>query len=132
VETTAPLVDDREAITATFVAFFDGAVRDVDAKVAELEHGEALRSMLDDAVADPQFAQMSTQVSSVTTLDAAGCQNLGLPSPCAEVVHDLLVGQFPALIDNTAHAVQIDGEWKVAAETWCRIVTIGGAECPPL
>jgi hypothetical protein len=113
-----------------FVSFFDGVVRDVDKKVQLLERGEAYRSMLTDAVANPQFAEMSTAVSSVTMLDAAGCTAAGVVSPCAQVEHTLMVGQFPAVVDKTSYAIKADGGWKVAAKTWCDVVAIGGASCP--
>jgi hypothetical protein len=31
----------------------------------------------------------------------------------------------------TGHAVQSDGRWKVARETWCRLVGTIGIPCPP-
>ena len=119
-------------IEQVFVAFFDGLNPDVASRAARLEHGDVLSSMLADAAADPQFSQMSTQVRSVRLVDAAACSAVGVIAPCAEVVHDLLVGQFPAVPAKTSYAVQVDGEWKVAAKTWCEVVTIGGATCPPL
>jgi hypothetical protein len=126
-----PPAADMQAVSAAFTSFFDGAVQDVDEKVGLLEHGDELRSTLEGAVANPQFAQMSTKVNAVRLLDDASCAAAEVPSPCAEVDHDLLVGQFPAVADNVGHAVKVGNDWKVAAETWCRIVTIGGATCPP-
>jgi hypothetical protein len=123
--------DDTSAIKAVFVAFFDGVVRDVEKKVNGLERGEQYRSMLADAVANPQFAQMSTQVASVKVLDSAACTEAKMVNPCAQVVHTLLVGAFPAVIDKTSFAVKVDGAWKVAAKTWCDVVAIGGASCEP-
>jgi Domain of unknown function (DUF333) len=130
--TTLSVAIDAEAITAAFASFFDGTLQDIEVKVAAVEHGEQLRSMLSEAMANPQFGQMSTQVSAVRSLDSAQCAGLGLVSPCAEVTHDVLVGQFPAIVDHVGHAVEIDGSWRVAAETWCDVVKIGGAECPAI
>lgn len=123
---------DESRIERVFVEFFDGLSPDVASRAARLEHGDVLSPMLADAAADPQFSQMSTQVRSVRLVDAGGCAGAGVIAPCAEVVHDLLVGQFPAVPAKTSYAVQVGGEWKVAAKTWCEIVTIGGATCPPL
>jgi hypothetical protein len=117
-------------VKKVFVSFFDGVVRDVDTKVKLLERGETYRSMLTDAVANPQFAEMSTTVSSVSMLDAGACTAAGLVGPCAQVVHTLMVGQFPAVVDKTSYAIKADGTWKVAARTWCDVVAIGGASCP--
>lgn len=87
--------------------------------------------MLADAVADPQFAQMTAEVTSVTLLDANQCADAAMVSPCARVMHNLLLGQFPAVVDKESYAVKIDGSWKVAAQTWCDVVAIGGASCSP-
>jgi hypothetical protein len=114
------------------VAFFDGSNPDTPSRVAVLEHGDALAAMLAAAAADPQFAQMSTQVRSVRLLDAATCATAGVAAPCAEVIHDVLVGQFPAVPAKTSYAVQLDGVWKVSAKAWCDVVSIGGASCPQL
>jgi hypothetical protein len=117
-------------ITEAFTVFFDGANLDVDAKLARLEDGERYRSMIEDAVADPQAQQLSARVTTVTLLSEDECEQRSAAAPCAEVVHDLLVGGLPALAGNVALAVQVDGDWLVSARTWCDIVVIGGASCP--
>ena len=62
--------------------------------------------------------------------DADACTAMGEVSPCAVVTHDLFVGGAPALVGQDSAAVRIGGEWKVAASTWCRVVAIGGEQCP--
>ena len=49
-------------------------------------------------------------------------------------VHFILyfAGGVPmAQIPDTGHAVLSDGVWKVARETWCRLVSRVGVQCPP-
>lgn len=117
-------------INDAFVVFFNGKDRDLDKKVSLLENGERYRQMLIDAFANPQFQQMSTTIRSVTVLPAAECAARQMTSPCALVVHDLLVGGFPALAGHESPALQIGGKWKIGSQAWCDLVRIGGATCP--
>lgn len=34
-------------------------------------------------------------------------------------------------LSQSGHAVRVDGEWKVARDTWCRLVGMVGVQCPP-
>jgi hypothetical protein len=119
-----------EQIGEVFRLFFGGAGSDVDAKVAALEDGQRYRSMLVDASANEQFQAMSTDIREVQLLDATACSARGEVSPCAFVVHDVLVGPAPALVAHESMAVEIDGEWHVAASAWCAVVDLGGEQCP--
>lgn len=122
--------DDTAAITAAFTTFFDGVNPDVDGKVAVLENGESMRSMIVDAAANPQFQQLSTVVNSVTMLPDSDCTAAGEAAPCAKVSHDMFIGGLPAMVGLQSHAVKVDGVWKVSAKSWCAIVAIGGETCP--
>lgn len=37
----------------------------------------------------------------------------------------------PSGLARTGHARRVDGGWKVARETWCRLVGMVGVQCPP-
>lgn len=124
--------DDTPAITAAFTTFFDGVDPDVDGKIAVLEHGDQLRSMIVDAAANPQFQQLTTTVNSVSVLSEGECAAADEVAPCASVGHDMFVGGLPAMVGLQSHAVKVDGVWKVSAKSWCAVVEIGGAACPPL
>jgi hypothetical protein len=124
--------DDTAAITAAFTTFFDGLDPNVDAKIAVLQHGDLLGSMVVDAAKDPQFQQLSTVVNSVAALSDADCAAAGEVAPCALVHHDMFLGGLPAMVDLKSHAVRISGVWKVSASSWCAVVTLGGATCPAL
>lgn len=128
----AASTDDTTAITAAFTTFFDGPDPDTAAKIALLEHGDLLGSMVVDAAKNAQFQQLTTTVNSVDLLADADCAAAGEVSPCALVGHDLFVGGLPAMVGLKSYAVRVDGTWKVSASSWCAVVTIGGASCPPL
>lgn len=50
----------------------------------------------------------------------------------AEVHFVLLSARFgSAGMAQAGHAVRVDGEWKVARDTWCRLVGMVGVQCPP-
>ena len=128
--TTVDVAAEEMQIEAVFLTFFGGAGTDVDAKVAVLQDGERYRGMLEGASADAQFQSMSIDIRGVRLLTPDDCAALGEVSPCAVVTHDLFVGGAPALVGQDSAAVRIDGRWKVAASAWCRVVAIGGAQCP--
>jgi hypothetical protein len=136
--TTAPTTTARSSTTTTtdeaqirsaFVAFFNGADRNVENKVSLLQDGEKYRQMLTDADADSRSQQLRAQVRAVRLADGAGCTAAGVSSPCAIVTFDLLLGDFPALAAHDGSAVKVAGSWKVSAKTWCDVVAIGGASC---
>jgi hypothetical protein len=130
--TVAASTDNTTAITAAFTTFFDGLDPDTTAKIAVLEHGDLLGSMVVDAAKNPQFQQLSTVVNSVDVLSDADCTAAKEVSPCALVGHDLFVGGLPAMVGLKSHAVRVGGTWKVSASSWCAVVTIGGETCPQL
>lgn len=50
----------------------------------------------------------------------------------AEVHFTLFLAPFgPSGLTQTGHAVLVDGGWRVARDTWCRLVAMGGVQCPP-
>lgn len=130
--TTGQPTDDVAAITAAFTKFFDGLDPNVDAKIALLEHGDVLGSMITDAAKDPQFQQLTTTVNSVTLQSDADCAAAKEITPCALVLHDMFLGGLPAMVGLKSHAVKLNGTWKVSAASWCAVVAIGGATCPPI
>jgi len=126
---TAGSSDDSQ-IRAAFVAFFNGADRNVDKKVALLQDGERYRQMLVDADSNAQFQQLHATVRAVRLASDAECAATGASSPCAIVTFDLLLGSFPALAAHDGLAIRVAGVWKVGAKAWCDVVAIGGETCP--
>jgi len=117
-------------VRSVFLAFFNGADRNIDKKVAALQDGERYRQMLVDADADSRFQQLRADIRAVRFPSAADCTAAGLTSPCAIVTFDLLLGAFPALAGHDGPAVKIAGVWKVGSKAWCDVVAIGGDTCP--
>jgi hypothetical protein len=126
--TTAPT--DEAQVRSAFESFFNGSDRSVDKKVALLQDGEKYRQMLVDADADARSQQLRAQIRSVRFPANAECAQAGVPSPCAIVNFDLLLGGFPALAGHDGLAVKVAGAWKVSAKAWCDVVAIGGDTCP--
>lgn len=128
--TTTDPATEQMLIGAAFLTFFGGTASDVDEKVAVLQDGERYRSMIVDASANEQFQAMSVDIRGIRLLDADTCSAMGEEIPCAVVTHDLFVGGAPALVGQDSAAVRVGDEWKVAASAWCRVVAIGGEQCP--
>lgn len=117
-------------LTKAFTTFFNGADRDLDAKVSALQDGAALRTMLAEAVANQQFATLSTQIQSVEQLSNTDCSLRHLVAPCAAVVHDLMLSGVPVFEGHVSHGVLVDGRWLVSRDSWCAIVALSGEACP--
>jgi hypothetical protein len=128
--TTTDPATEQMLIGAAFLTFFGGTASDVDEKVAVLQDGERYRSMIVDASANEQFQAMTVDIRGIRLLGADACTAIGEMSPCAVVTHDLFVGGAPALVGQDSAAVRIGDEWRVAASAWCRVVAIGGEQCP--
>ena len=126
--TTAAEVEDvTEPVTATYLAFFDGFSGDL----ALLEDGEDFATDIEAMRArSEQAGGISVAVKEVTALDETGCENAGVPAPCAEVLFDLVVAGTPAVPDQVGYAIEVDGEWLVAKTTFCALASLGSG-LPP-
>jgi hypothetical protein len=131
--TTTTQLDEAAAkaeITATFEKFFNGADADTAGKIAILENGPKLQGTYEQASANGAAKGSTTKVQSVEILKPADCEQAGVESPCALVVHDLLVNGTPALEGQKSYAVQVDGKWKVSQLSYCAFTGLGGVTCP--
>jgi hypothetical protein len=111
------------AIEHAYEALFGAEATD-DSRIPALEDGDALRETLSEVrVRFPQREQMDVTVDSIRFLDVDE----------AEVRFSLyFAANMPIGPTNeTGHAVLIDGSWRVARETWCRLITRIGVQCPP-
>ncbi|MEV4241713.1 MULTISPECIES: hypothetical protein [Nocardia] len=106
------------AVTHAFVAFFDTKTP-VDQRVALVENGTTFAPVLT-AQADNPATQTTATVSAVQAGDAAH----------ATVTYTLLMGGNPVLPDQSGQAVQENGQWKVAATTFCALVELQGGPVP--
>ncbi|MFE3193413.1 hypothetical protein ACFXHA_30720 [Nocardia sp. NPDC059240] len=108
------------AVTDVYQRFFDGA-SSADQKIALLEDGQSfadtIRAQADSAIAKGTKAA----VSSVT---AVGTDH-------ADVVFTISLNGTPALQDQPGSAVLIGGGWKVAAATFCNLLSLETQGKPP-
>src|ERR1700760_4866124 len=103
------------AVTSTFVTLFNGAAP-LDQRLALLQNGDPLAQALSALATSPLLKQTSATVSKVT-----------LTSPTqAQVIYTVLLSGTPVFKDQSGTAVQVNGSWKVAASTFCNLLTAAG------
>ena len=116
--TAAP--DPTEAITALYLAFFDGTNTDQESKLALLESPEDMRDIFTRAFSDPAFAGLISQVQGdVVTVTPTS-------DTTAELDYRLLLDGQPATEGNfLGRAVLVGDEWRIADSTFCTVVGLG-------
>jgi hypothetical protein len=114
----------RDAIDAAFAAM---TTREGDALPA-VEGGHNLGPSLTEAQSRaPGHGQPSSPDAATITVDRLRF----VSTEEAVVVYTLaLVGGF-TLAGRAGRAVLIDGEWKVARDTFCELMSMAGVVCPP-
>jgi hypothetical protein len=123
--TTATTVDPAKVsseVSTSFTAFFEHFKGDP----ALLEDGEQMKAGIAALGESAQASHVTVTVKNVKPLDAAGCEAVDVPSPCAEVKFDLNLDGNPVVADQTGYAVQQAGAWKVAKTTFCTLAGMGG------
>lgn len=122
------------AVRQAYETLFDLASPALDAKVAVVQDGAALRSTLQHELSSPlaKLAAGAT-VSAVAVQSAATCSGDGLPSPCATVAYDILSTSHKPLFPtaSTGYAVYTAGRWLVAKETICGLLALAGGSGTP-
>ncbi|MGV9675941.1 hypothetical protein ACWDSJ_11740 [Nocardia sp. NPDC003482] len=108
-----------KAITDAFVTFFNASTP-VDQRVASVEKGQDFAAVLQGAAANPQAQGTTATVSAVKLVDATH----------ANVTYTLLMGGNPVLPDQTGQAVKEGSAWKVAAATFCALLSLQGGASP--
>lgn len=105
----------KAAVTKAFSDFFDSKSTTAQSQNA-LQAGDQFTAVL---------TQQGTQ--SYAKKSAATVASVRLISPnTAKVVFTVTVGGQPLLPDAPGYAVRIDGSWKVAATTFCSLLTLEG------
>ncbi|MFI7188215.1 hypothetical protein ACIBQ0_00655 [Nocardia nova] len=108
-----------KAVTDAYVLFFD-AKQPADKRAAAVEKGDVFAPVLAAQANNPQAQGTSATVSKVVTVDAGH----------ADVTYTLLMGGNPVLPDQSGQAVQENGQWKVAASTFCALLKLQGGTAP--
>ena len=111
--TTQDPAKAKAEITANWERFFLPTTAIAD-RVA-LENGPALQQALELRATDPLQAQASAVVKSV---------ELTAPDQ-ATVTYDVLLNGVVALPDSQGISVRRDGVWKVGAESFCALISLG-------
>jgi hypothetical protein len=112
--TTVDHTTSIATITANWEEFFLPTTS-IDDRVALLENGESLRQALVLRAADPLQQQASAKVKKV---------ELTAPDR-ATVTYDVSLNGVVALADSQGTAVLQAGVWKVGAESFCALVSLG-------
>jgi hypothetical protein len=82
-----------------------------------LEDGPQYEQALEVRAADPLQAQASAHVTHVELVDAT----------TAHVVYDVHIGDTVALPGAEGNAVLQDGVWKVSADSFCSLISLGAS-----
>jgi hypothetical protein len=130
-------------VSTPYTTLFNLADKNVDAKIAVIQDGSAIRSSLSEALASPiANSAGGATVHTVTPISTSACQQQHLPAPCAKVVYDIdgpaQPGQSPTAIlaNSQGYAVYVGGHWLVAKATICGLLglfyqTEGKTGTPP-
>lgn len=102
-------------ITDAFVTFFDGNTP-ADKKITLVENGSTFAAAITQQASSPMAAGSTATVADVKLDDTAN----------ATVTYSILINGSPALPNQNGKAVNIDGQWKVAAVTYCGLLKIQG------
>ncbi len=103
-------------ITANWERFFLPTTSIAD-RVTLLENGTSLQQALAERAKDPLQQQASATVKKVE-----------LTSPTqAKVTYDISLNGTVALADSQGFAVVQDGVWKVGADSFCALISLGAA-----
>lgn len=106
-----------QAITEVFTKFFDAKTPAAE-KATLVEKGDAFAPVLQAQANNPQAQGTSATVSAVTLNDPTH----------ATVTYSILMGGNPVLPNQAGKAVQDAGKWKVAAATFCQLMTLQGGK----
>jgi hypothetical protein len=108
--------DPTTAITNAFITFFDGKAP-IPQRLALLQGADAFQSVLANQTTSTIITQTSATVSAVVLMGANQ----------AKVTYTVSLSGTPTLPNQMGGAVRINGTWKVAASTFCSILSLGGA-----
>jgi hypothetical protein len=118
--TTVDAAAIKAQITANWERFFLPSTSIAD-RTSLLQNGIALRAALEQRAKDPLQQQASAKVTSID-LDAPGH---------AVVTYYVSLNGAVALPDAQGVAVLQDGVWKVSADSFCALISLGATEPIP-
>ncbi|HLS75501.1 MAG TPA: hypothetical protein VK083_01770 [Nocardia sp.] len=108
-----------EAIETTYATFFD-STRTPEERAAKVQQSEAFLPVLQAQAANPQSTGLGVEISEIELIDDSN----------AAVTYTLVMGGNPVLADQAGEAVEENGEWLVAATTFCTLMALQGGTSP--
>jgi hypothetical protein len=112
--TTLDVLATKTEIKLNWEKFFMPMLS-IDDRVALLEHGETLRQAFVQRAADPLMQQANANVTAAELTSAT----------TAAVTYDVFLNGTPALTGSQGIAVLEGGVWKVSAESFCALISLG-------
>jgi hypothetical protein len=106
-------------ITKVFKIFFDTKTS-LAKSVTVLQHGPLFRSTLNKESGSPSAVDITAKVSDVSLVS----------KKLAKVTFTIYSGKTTLLPDSPGYAVREGGHWKVAAQTFCGLLTLEGTAPP--
>lgn len=116
-KTTAAVADaaTTKAISDAYTTFFSGQTP-AASRVGLIENGSQFQPVLEASASDPRGLTTSVTVAGVKLTDADH----------ADVTYTMLISGNPVFADQTGQAVKENGQWKVAAVTFCALLALQG------
>src|SRR5690606_3298558 len=108
-----------EAIETTYATFFD-STRTPEERAAKVQQSEAFLPVLQAQAANPQSTGLGVEISEIELIDDSN----------AAVTYTLVMGGNPVRADQAGEAVEGNGEWLVAATTFCTLMALQGGTSP--
>lgn len=115
--TTAAVADaaTTKAITDAYTTFFSGQTP-AATRAGLIENGSQFQPVLEATASDPRGL--------TTSVTVAGVKLTGADQ--ADVTYTMLISGNPVFVDQTGQAVKENGQWKVAAATFCALLALQG------
>ena len=112
--------EQKKTITSAYETFFSGK-SDADTKLGVIEDPDRFAETINAQASSGLAESTSVQVS---TMDLVG------PGRAA-VTYTILMDDKPVLPDQTGYAVEVNGQWKVSASSFCGLLTLENGGTPP-
>jgi len=124
----------KAAITTSYVNFFNSANTNTAARLALLQGGPGVASIVTSLFATNAKVGSYVKVTNINVLSSDDCSSNGFSGQCAAVTYDLYIAanpNAPVLAGSNGYAVLEGGVWKVARQTFCALASLDKQTCPP-
>ena len=113
-------------IGASYNTLFNLSNPAIGPKLVVIQNGDQVKTAMQQALSSSLASSSAgSKIDSVKPLTAAQCSAQSLPSPCAQVVYDILGSTGSAILPNSqGYAVYANGKWLVAKKTICSLLVL--------